>query len=368
MIVIPLVFASIVTGLTSSESMEQLKQLGIRVIVFFILTAAIAISIGIGMAYLIQPGQFISPQDGKVASLSDKREQSDLNIEETSAPDLRTLPDYLVDLLPKNPLGAMVEGQMLQIVLFAIIFGLALVTMPSRQAQPLLDFLGSIQQVSMTVVRWAMLIAPLAVFGLIAQTTIHIGIQVLWGMMIYVITVLGGLLILLVFYLLLLFLWIKQPPLDFLAKIKEVMLLAFSTSSSAAVMPLSLKTAEDHLKVSPSVARFVIPLGATINMDGTALYQGVAAIFLAQVFGIELSIPALLLIVVTAVGASIGTPATPGVGIVVLASILNSAGIPAAGIALILGVDRILDMSRTAVNVTGDLTASMIMDRLLNKK
>jgi Na+/H+-dicarboxylate symporter len=181
-------------------------------------------------------------------------------------------------------------------------------------------------------------------------------------------TVLLGLFVLLLFYMLLVALLGKKNPFDFLKKIREVQLLAFSTSSSAAVMPLSMKTAEEKLEIRPSIAQFLIPFGATINMDGTALYQGAATAFLAQVYGVDLGVTALLLIVVTAVGASIGTPATPGVGIVILATVLRSAGIPASGVALIIGVDRILDMSRTTLNVTGDLTACAVMDRIVGGK
>jgi Na+/H+-dicarboxylate symporter len=215
----------------------------------------------------------------------------------------------------------------------------------------------------MTVVRWAMRLAPLAVFGLMAQLTSRLGLDALLGMGVYVGTVLGGLLILLVFYLGVAWVLGKRNPVAFLRAIKDVQLLAFSTSSSAAVMPLSMKTAEETLGIRPSISQFVIPLGATINMDGTALYQGVATVFLAQVFGLDLSVGQIGLVVVTAVAASIGTPATPGVGIVILSMVLGAAGVPLAGIGLIIGVDRILDMSRTALNVTGDLTAASVLDR-----
>jgi Na+/H+-dicarboxylate symporter len=255
------------------------------------------------------------------------------------------------------------KGEMLQVVLFSLIIGFALVTMVSNHAKPLLELLGSIQEVCMTVVRWAMYLAPLAVFGLLAQITIKVGFEALLGMAAYVGTVLLALLLLLCFYLLIVFFVSGKSPLAFMGAIREAQLLAFSTSSSAAVMPLSLKTAKEKLKVRPSISEFVIPLGTTINMDGTALYQGAATVFLAQVFGIELGLSALVLIVVTTVAASLGTPATPGVGIVILSLVLESAGIPTAGIALILGVDRILDMSRTVLNVTGDFTACLVMDR-----
>ena len=232
----------------------------------------------------------------------------------------------------------------------------------------MLDLLGSLQEVCMTVVRWAMLLAPIAVFGLLAQLTAKLGLNALMGMAIYVGTVLAGLFLLFLVYLLIIFLVAREHPFKFISSVRDVLLLAFSTSSSAAVMPLSIKTAEEKLKVRPSVSQFVIPLGATINMNGTALYQGVAAIFLAQVFGIDIGMGGMVLIVLTSVGASIGAPATPGVGIVILSMVLGTVGIPAAGIALIMGVDRILDMSRTAINVSGDLVAAKLMDRWVGSK
>jgi len=220
----------------------------------------------------------------------------------------------------------------------------------------------------MTVVRWAMLLAPYAVFGLLAQLTSKIGLDALLGMAVYVATVLAGLALLLVLYLVALFVFTRHSPVSFLKSTRDVLLLAFSTSSSAAVIPLSIKTAEEKLGVRPSVSQFIVPLGATINMNGTALYQAVAAVFLAQVYGIDLGLGAMVLIVAMTVGASIGSPATPGVGIVILAMVLSTVGIPPAGIALIMGVDRILDMSRTAINVAGDLLACKLMDRWVGGK
>ncbi len=366
MIVIPLIFASIIRGLASSDDMDQLRKMGLRVVIFFVVTTTLAIIIGLGSAMLIRPGDYI---DSTLIQTLMVETETVAAVEGRAAdtPTLGDVPGIVVNLLPVNPLGSMIEKEMLQVVLFAIIFGIALVSLPPKQARPLLDLLDSIQDVCMTVVRWAMLLAPLAVFGLLAQITMRVGIDVLLGMAVYVGTVLGGLLIMLLCYLvILMFTGIK--PWYFLSSAREVMLLAFSTSSSAAVMPLSIQTAEEKLGVRPSISQFVIPLGATINMNGTALYQGAATVFLAQVFGVELSIPTLLLVVLTTVGASIGSPATPGVGIIILAMVLTSAGIPTSGIALIIGVDRILDMSRTAINVTGDLTATRVMDRWISGK
>jgi len=252
---------------------------------------------------------------------------------------------------------------MLQVVIFAAVVGVALITMQPATARPLLDLLGSVQEVCMTVVRWAMWLAPFAVFGLMARLTSQLGVDALLGMGLYVATVLCGLLLLFVLYLVIIAIFGGESPWHFLRSVRELLLLAFSTSSSAAVMPLSIRTAEEKLNVRPSVSQFVIPLGATINMTGTALYQGAATAFLAQVYGIDIGMGGMLLVVTMAVGASIGSPATPGVGIVILSMVLGSIGVPPAGVALIMGVDRILDMSCTAINVSGDLVACKLLDR-----
>lgn len=360
MIVIPLIFASIIRGLAATENLEQLRKMGLSVVLYFVVTTALAIIIGLAVALLIKPGTYIDSQSlqatlAVVPAAVEQVTPYSININE--------IPQKIITLLPSNPLNSMVESNMLQVVIFAMVIGVALVTMVPAQSRPMLDLLGSLQEVCMTVVRWAMRLAPIAVFGLLAQLTAKLGLHSLLGMAIYVGTVLLGLLLLFAVYLIIVFLLARKNPLTFIIAIREVLLLAFSTSSSAAVMPLSIKVAEEKLKVRPSVSQFVIPLGATINMNGTALYQGVAAIFLAQVFGIDIGIGGMTLIVITTVGASIGAPATPGVGIVILSMVLGSVGIPAAGIALIMGVDRILDMCRTAINVCGDLVAACLMDR-----
>lgn len=364
MIVIPLIFASIIRGIAASESMEQLKKTGLTVAGYFILTTTIAIFIGMLLAFSIQPGQYISSETIEKISA----EKSVSVQEDFSAPSLGEIPSVIGTLLPSNLFGSMINGEMLQIVIFSIIFGIALININPKQSTPLLALLGSLQQVCMTIVKWAMLLAPIAVFGLMAKLTIQFGIESLIGVGAYVGTVLIGLLLMLSLYLCIVFFSTGTTPIKFLKAVKDVQLLAFSTSSSAAVMPLSTKTAEEKLNVRSSISQFIIPLGATVNMDGTALYQMIATIFLAQVFGIELTLTALLFLVLTIVGASIGTPSTPGVGIAILAVILGSMGIPLIGIALILGVDRILDMSRTAVNVTGDLTASTLMNKIIKGK
>ncbi len=358
MIVVPLVFASIVRGLAAGGDTARLKQLGLWVTGFFVITTAIAATIGIQLALTIQPGSYL-----QLGDRADIAGEAPTDMTSAAPPMLRELPEVVIDLLPENPLNALVQGEMLQIVLFAFIIGVALLSLPKKSAQPMLELLGSLQEVCMAVVRWAMTIAPFAVFGLMAQLTSRTGWQTLAGLGVYVGTVLLGLLLMLALYLAFLRLVTRLNPRRFLADTRELLLLAFSTSSSAAVMPLSMKTAVEKFHVRSSVAQFVIPLGATINMNGTALYQAVAAIFLAQVFAVDVSTGGMVLIIAMAVGASIGSPATPGVGIVILASILGTIGVPPAGVALIIGVDRLLDMSRTAVNVAGDLVASIFIDR-----
>jgi len=360
MIVIPLVFSSIIVGILSAGEPEFLKKIGPRLAVYFLITTTIATMIGFGAAYVIQPGTYINMEEMSVATES--QPATDPGAAEDA---FSNIPDRVVNILPSNPLESMLRGDMLGVVIFTVIIGLALMFTGEEFMRPALNLLMTVQEVSMTVVKWAMVLVPYAVFGLMTQITSKIGINALAGLSMYIMTVLIGLVLLVGVYLLIITIFTDRPPLRFLGNIKEVQLLAFSTSSSAAVMPLSIKTAEEKLKVTPAISQFLVPVGATINMDGTALYQVVATVFLAQVFGVQLSFAAMLMIIAITVGASIGAPSAPGVGIVILATILESAGIPASGIALILGVDRILDMSRTSANVTGDLTACAFFNKQL---
>ena len=365
MIVIPLVFASIIRGLAASEDVTYLKKTGLSLALYFVLSTAVAILIGIWLASVVKPGNYVDADQIR-ATLGAMPIQAAGH--STTPPTFEALPQLIVTVLPTNPLGSMVEGQMLQIVLFGIIFGLALVMMSPVQSKPLLDLLGSLQEVCMTIVRWALWLAPFAVFGLIAQLSANVGINVLAGLGVYAATVLAGLMIILAAYVAIVSVVSHRSPMSFLRGSRELLLLAFSTSSSAAVMPVSIRVAEEKFNVRPSISQLVIPLGATMNMNGTALYQGVATVFLAQIFGVDLGFSGMLLIVLIAVGASIGSPGTPGVGIVILAVVLGSVGIPAAAVALLMGVDRILDMSRTAVNVAGDLVACVLMDAWVGGK
>ena len=357
MIVIPLVLSSIILGITSAKSVEILRKMGLIIAPYFIFSTLFAVTLGIIITNLINPGSYISSNLINQISV--------VNVEVEKEVQNISIPNLIVDLIPVSLAKAELSGNILAFVILAIFAGVALINLKEEQSKPLIDLAKSLQAFSMKIVEWAMKLAPYAVFGLICSITIKIGFDAISSMLMYVFTVILGLFLVLCFYLSIVYLVSKMKPMEFLEKIKEVQLMAFSTSSSAAVMPLSIKTAEEKLNISPSISKFVIPLGSTINMDGTAIYQACAAIFLAQVFAIELSFFELFILAITTVGASIGTPSTPGVGIIILATILESIGVPIEGIALILGVDRILDMCRTTVNVTGDLTASLVMQRLV---
>lgn len=359
MVVIPLVLSSIIIGITSSGDSTFLKKVGLRITPYFVMTTTIAVVLGISLALLINPGDYI---DSDLVKSMVGDTPATVTTTTTVHADIG-LPQHIVKLVPANIFKSLIDKDMFAIVIYAIFIGVAMLTLEKRQNKLIFDLISSIQALTLKIVNWAMVIAPLAVFGLLCDITIRIGIDAVLGMSVYVVTVILGLLLLLGVYILIVKFVSGKSPKEFLNAIREAQLLAFSTSSSAAVMPLSMKTAHEKLGVRKSIAQFVVPLGATVNMDGTALYQVIAAIFLTQVFGINLSMSDLLLLTATTIGASIGSPSTPGVGIVILATILQGIGVPASGIALILGVDRILDMCRTTVNVSGDLTACIVMDR-----
>ena len=358
MIIVPLIFASIIRGLTSSGSIEQLQKLGAGAAVYFIITTAIALTIGITIATTIEPGNFI---DSSLIRESFGIEE--IELVESAELSIHDIPQSIVGLVPSNPLSSFMSGEMLSIIIFALIMGVALITLPEKSSRPILDLLESIQQFTMKVVSWAMRLAPFAAFGLMAGIVSKIGLSALTGLGAYMVTVIAGLFIMMIVYIIIIKFLAKRPLSSTLATIKEPQLLAFSTSSSAAAMPVSIKTAEEKLKVKPKVSQFIIPLGATINMDGTAMYQIIAVFFLAQLFDVNLSFTTIILIALTSLAASIGAPSAPGTGIVILSTILIAAGVPAVGVVLLLGVDRILDMTRTMVNVTGDLTACMFFNK-----
>lgn len=363
MIIVPLIFASIIRGLTSAGGMDKLRSLGFGVTVYFVVTTVIALVIGILIASAISPGSFI---DGSalMKSFGIEDEQEPM---ETMELGIHDVPQNIIGLVPSNPLASFMSGEMMSIIIFAIIVGVSMISIPEKSSKPILDLLESIQKITMKVVSWAMRLAPFAAFGLMADITSKVGLEALAGLGAYMSTVVIGLFAMMAVYLIIIKLFTKRPVLSSFAMMKDPQLLAFSTSSSAAVMPLSLKTVEERMKVKPEISQFVIPLGATINMNGTALYQVVAVFFLAQLFGIDLSITTIILITLTAVAASIGAPSAPGTGIVILSTILVTAGVPTVGVILLLGVDRILDMTRTMVNVTGDLTACLFFDRRMRQ-
>lgn len=363
MIVVPLVLASIVHGLAANNDPQAMKKIGMIAILFIIFTTVCATATGIGLGQLIQPGKLIQLND-----LTGGAGLASAPATPVQLPSFADVPEKVLSLLPRNPMASMVSGEMLQVIMFAAVLGFALLAIPPKQAQPLFDLLRALQEVSMRVVSWAMHLAPLAVFGLITKLVANLGLEVLTGMAMYVITVVLGLLVMVLLYIAVIMIVGPLPIATVLSRVRELLLLAFSTSSSAAVMPLSLQVVENDLNVRPGIARFLIPLGATINMTGTALYQGVAAVFLSQVFQIELSFTSYVFIITMAVAASVGSPATPGAGIVILSLVLEGVGIPAAGIALLLGVDRILDMCRTSVNVLGDVVACYLVERVLGSE
>lgn len=362
MIVIPLVFVSITLALAESGSVSYLKRAGSAIALYFVGTTTIAVMIGVTIAGIIDPGSYIDP------SLVEAAENAASNAPPPVVQDTPSIADMIVGLFPTNPGEAVVGKHMMQIVVGAIFFGIALLTMQAADSEPLRRLCHSVQEVCMTIVGWAMALAPVAVFSFLADLMIKFGIDSFIAMSAYMGSVLLGLVGLVVMYLVIVTVVARRNPWEFLGHIRNAQVLAFSTSSSAATMPLSLDTAENRLKVKPEIADFVVPLGTTINMDGTALYQMTAAIFLTQVFGISLDPQQIIVLAITIVGASIGSPGSPGVGLVILATIMHSIGVPPAGIALILGVDRLLDMCRTTVNVTGDLTATVVMDRWLDHK
>src|SRR5690606_17118093 len=319
-----------------------------RLALYFVATTVASIVIGVLIALRIRPGEGladsmgISPADATAAT--------------GVAPGFDPSAALAV-VVPRNPLASMVAGEMLSIVAFSLIVAMALRVMDRAQSAPILALLSAVQEICMTITGWAMRLAPFAVFGLLARVTSQVGLEALAGIGLYMLCVVLALVGVVAVYALLVTLVGRVAPGPFFAASKDVLLLAFSVASSAAVMPMTIRTAEEKLRIRPAVTRFLIPVGAILNMNGTAAYQAVATLFLAQVYGLELGLPALLMLVVTTVGASVGTPSTPGGGIIILSSVLASVGVPVEGIALILGVDHLLGMMRTSVNVGGDLVS-----------
>ena len=367
MVLMPLVACSIILGLAAGASDPvKLRRVGGRLAGFVALTTTAAAAIGAGLALWLKPGDLVAapPATGAAAIPPDQAGQA---AEAPTAPfaDMATdAPRLIAELVPENPLASAVQNEMLAIVIFAIFLGVAYVASPNKaRLDPLIRVLEAMLEVSMTVVKWAMYLTPYAVFGLTAQLLARLGAQSLVALGAYVGVVLLGLAGLLALYFALVAGLGRMSPLRFQKAVGEAQLLAFSTSSSAAVIPLSIETAVEKLRAPSSTASFVIPLAATVNMAGTALYQGAAVVFVAQIADITLGPSETAFMVLTLVAASIGAPGAPGVSIAILSGLIATFGIPPQGLVFVLGVDRFLDMARTSVNVTGDLAATRILTR-----
>jgi Na+/H+-dicarboxylate symporter len=366
MVIVPLVFTSLVVGVASLGDIRKLGRLGGRALGLYLITTALAVSIGLVCASTIQPGSFVAETERTLLLTQFAATAGEAVSAVAEAPSLLTA---LLSLIPTNPLASFTNGDMLQIIFFAVAVGVALTTLRPEVAAPVVAFCDSIQHAMIAIIHAIMLLAPFGVAALVAEVVGASGLSILKALVVYSMTVLLGLLLHvgIIYGGLVRFFGIMSWS-AFLQAIRPAQLIAFSTSSSSATLPVSLECAQKRLGVNPSVSSFVLPLGATVNMDGTALYQGVAALFIAQVFHLDLSFIAQLSIVLTATLASIGAAGVPGAGMITLMMVLTTAGIPPSGIALILGVDRLLDMFRSAVNVTGDLTVAAVLDAREGKR
>ncbi|MFB5632201.1 MAG: dicarboxylate/amino acid:cation symporter [Nitrosopumilus sp.] len=363
MIIVPLIFASIIVAITNLGTKEKMKTLGLGIGVYFVITTTIAILIAITLASIIAPGSILD-----LTALQETHDLSEEDLKVTDGFSVDDIPDIASNIIPRNPIVSYLEGQMLSILIMAMIVGLAMAALPKESVKPLLDLLESVQKITLYILIMAMKIVPFAVFGLIVGMVAKVGVETMAGLGVYMATVIIGLGAMLLVYTMIIKFVAKRPISSTFSKFRNPQTLAFSTASSMATMPVTLKTAEEELKLDTRVSKFVIPLGTTVNMDGTAMYQVIAVFFLAQLFAIELSIFSILVIIITSLLASIGTPAVPGAGTIVLTTILITVGIPPVGILLLLSVDRILDMIRTMVNVTGDLTASCAFSEITREK
>ena len=359
MVVVPLVFASLLVGVASLGDIRKLGRLGSRTLGLYLGTTAVAVSIGLACAYVVQPGQFIDPADRTVLLAQFGAAAGDRMSAAAVSP---SMVDTLLDIIPTNPIDSLTSGNMLQIIFFAIVLGVAITALGPEENASVVSLFEKLQNALIVIIGWVMALAPYGVAALVAEVIGTSGISVLTALLVYGCTVVLGLAIHggLVYGGLVRLIG-RLSWSSFMRAARPAQLIAFSTSSSSATLPVSIECAEKNIGVSNPVASFVLPLGSTVNMDGTALYQGVAAIFIAQVFQTDLSFGSQLSIVLAATMASIGAAGVPGAGMITLALVLTSTGIPTVGLALILGVDRILDMFRTAVNVTGDLAITTVM-------
>lgn len=361
MVVVPLVFTSLSLGVASLGDVRRIGRIGARTLMFFLATTTLAAIIGLTLVNVIRPGESLDPavRTQLLAEYSSAAGEK-VQAAETQQFGVNTF----VSIVPRNPVAAAANGDMLGLIFFTLIFGIALTLIPTARAAPVIGVLEGISDAVMLMIGFAMKIAPLGVAGLIFSVTAKFGFDVLRSLALYVITVLLGLAIHQFGVLTLLARVIAGiKPMDFLRRIRALMITAFSTSSSNATLPTTIRTAEDQFGVPREVAGFVLPLGATMNMNGTALFEGMTVLFLAQVFGISLTLPTQVIVVVMSVITAIGVAGVPSGSIPLLVMVLGMVGVPGEGIALVLGVDRILDMSRTVPNVTGDLLTSIYITK-----
>jgi len=368
LIAVPLILGSLIKGVSDLKDISKLSKMGGKTMLTYILTTVVAVSIGLVLVNFIKPGASIteSTRQDLVANYTESTQK--YKEEAASQKDSGPL-KALEDLVPENIIGASSENKnMLQVIFFAIFFGIGLILIPEDKSKPVKDFFDGFNEVILKMIDLIMLAAPYGVLALLAALIVESpNADLFKALGWYAITVVVGLALMIVFYIALVYLFTGKSPKFFLNGIAPAQLLAFSTSSSAATLPVTMERVSEHLGVEKEVSSFVLPIGATINMDGTSLYQAVAAVFIAQAFGMDLSFAVQLGIVATATLASIGSAAVPGAGMVMLVIVLAQAGIPEAGLALIFAVDRPLDMCRTIVNVTGDATVSMIIAKSEDK-
>lgn len=368
LIAVPLILASLIKGVSDLKDISKLSKMGGKTILTYVATTVVAVCIGLLVVNIVQPGKSIS-EETRTELLESYKEDAESK-KEAALKQKETGPlQALQDLIPSNIISSASDnGNMLQIIVFAIFFGIGLILIPADKAKPVKAFFDGFNEVILKLIDLIMLAAPFGVFALLATLVAESpSIDLFQALLWYAFSVVLGLAIMIALYALIVKIFTKKSPSFFFKGIAPAQLLAFSTSSSAATLPVTMERVEEHLGVEEEVASFVLPIGATINMDGTSLYQAVAAVFIAQTFGMDLSFGAQLGIIATATLASIGSAAVPGAGMVMLVIVLGQAGIPEAGLALIFAIDRPLDMCRTAVNVTGDAAVSMVVANSIGK-
>ena len=361
-IAVPLILASLIKGVTDLKDISKLSKMGFKTIGIYLLTTVVAVSIGLVMVNILQPGDFLE-QTTKQELLKNFESEAQSKIEMAETQKSQSPLKAIEDIVPSNIVKAASDnGNMLQVIFFAILMGIGLILIPQEKAKPLIDFFDSLNELILKIIDLIMKVAPFGVFALMTALVVESpSVDLFKALGIYALTVILGLAVIILFYLLLVYVFTKKSPKFFMNGILPAQLLAFSTSSSAATLPVTMERVQEHLGVDEEVASFVLPIGATVNMDGTSLYQAVAAVFIAQAFGMDLSLYTQLGIIATATLASIGSAAVPGAGMVMLVIVLAQAGIPEAGLALIFAIDRPLDMFRTSINVTGDAVVAMII-------